>query len=88
VESGALVGIGAIVLGRARIGAGSLVAAGTVVLPGTHVPAGVLFAGIPGRIVRDLTDADRVLFSETAQRYVARAAQHRAARWAGKPDSE
>ena len=83
VGAGALIGIGAIVLGRARIGAGSLVAAGTVIRPGQQVPAGVLVAGVPGRIVRELTDADRATFAETAARYVARAARHRAARWAG-----
>jgi carbonic anhydrase/acetyltransferase-like protein (isoleucine patch superfamily) len=82
VGTGALVGIGAIVLGRARIGAGSLVAAGTVVLPDTRVPAGVLFAGVPGRIVRELTAADRESFARTPDSYVRRAAQHRAARWA------
>lgn len=83
VERGALVGIGAIVLGRARIGAGSLVAAGAVVLPGVRVPAGVLFAGVPGKIVRELTDADRGTFARTAQRYAKRAAQHREASWLG-----
>lgn len=85
VEVGALIGIGAIVLGRALIGAGTLVAAGAVVLPGTRVPAGVLFAGMPGRIVRELTDTDRGLFSQTPQRYAARAAQHRGARWGDNP---
>lgn len=84
VESGALVGIGAVVLGRARIGAGTLIAAGTVVLPGTTVPAGVLMAGVPGRIVRDLSDADRESFAETAAHYVQRAARHRAVTWAGQ----
>jgi len=33
VEAGALIGIGAIVLGRARVGAGALIAARAVVLP-------------------------------------------------------
>ena len=37
VGAGALIGIGAVVLGRARIGAGSLVAAGTVVRPGQQL---------------------------------------------------
>ena len=65
VGDGALIGIGAIVLGRAWIGAGSLVAAGTVIRPGQKVPAGVLVAGVPGRVVRELTDADRATFSGT-----------------------
>jgi len=83
VDAGALIGIGAVVLGRARIGAGSLVAAGTVVRPGQQVPAGVLVAGVPGRVVRELTDADRAGFADTAARYVERAARHGSASWAG-----
>jgi carbonic anhydrase/acetyltransferase-like protein (isoleucine patch superfamily) len=85
VGDGALVGIGAIVLGRAWIGAGSLVAAGTVVRPGQKVPAGVLVAGVPGRIVRELTDADRATFADTAANYRTRAAVHRAADWRDFP---
>jgi carbonic anhydrase/acetyltransferase-like protein (isoleucine patch superfamily) len=85
VDDGALIGIGAIVLGRARIGAGTLVAAGTVIRPGQQIPAGVLVAGVPGRVVRELTDADRASFGGTAARYVARAAVHRAAHWSDFP---
>jgi carbonic anhydrase/acetyltransferase-like protein (isoleucine patch superfamily) len=81
VEAGALIGIGAIALGRSRIGAGSLIAAGTIVLPGTEVPPGVLFAGVPGRIVRELTEEDRATFAETSARYVQRAGRHRGAAW-------
>ena len=82
VEAGALIGIGAIVLGRARVGAGSLVAAGAVVRPGQRIPAGVLVAGVPGRVVRELTDADRATFADTAASYMRRAARHRVADWA------
>ena len=79
VETGALIGIGAVVLGRARVGAGSLIAAGAVIPPGTVVPAGVLVAGVPGRVIRELTDADRETFAGTADGYVQRARRHRAA---------
>jgi carbonic anhydrase/acetyltransferase-like protein (isoleucine patch superfamily) len=85
VDDGALIGIGAIVLGRARIGAGALVAAGTVIRPGQQVPAGVLVAGVPGRVVRELTDTDRATFASTAARYQARVAVHRAATWSDYP---
>jgi carbonic anhydrase/acetyltransferase-like protein (isoleucine patch superfamily) len=81
VETGALIGIGAIVLGRARIGAGSLIAAGAVIPPGTTVPAGVLVAGVPGRVIRELTDADRESFASTASGYVERSGRHRGVRW-------
>ncbi|MEU7003345.1 gamma carbonic anhydrase family protein [Nonomuraea sp. NPDC046570] len=79
VETGALIGIGAIVLGGARIGAGTLVAAGAVVGPGKKIPAGVLVAGVPGRVIRELTDEDRASFAETPERYIAKAARHRRA---------
>lgn len=86
VEAGALIGIGAVVLGSARIGAKSLVAAGTVVRPGSAVPAGVLYAGVPGRVVRELTGEDYKGFDRTPERYVQRAARHRAVRWDTRPE--
>jgi carbonic anhydrase/acetyltransferase-like protein (isoleucine patch superfamily) len=82
VRAGALIGIGAVVLGGAQIGAGTLVAAGSVVRPGLRVPPGVLFAGVPGRVIRELTDEDRATFADSAVNYVARAARHRGATWA------
>jgi carbonic anhydrase/acetyltransferase-like protein (isoleucine patch superfamily) len=82
VGTGALIGIGAVVLGGARIGPGALVAAGTVIPPGREFPGGVLIAGVPGRVVRELTEADRAVFADTAVRYVQRAARHREVRWA------
>lgn len=81
VEAGALVGIGAIVLGRARIGAGALVAAGAVVLAGTQIPPGVLVAGVPGRVIRELTDEDKRSFADSAAQYVKRADRHKGADW-------
>src|SRR4029077_1935559 len=82
VEAGALIGIGAVVLGGARIGAGSLVAAGAVVRPGQQVPPGVLVAGVPGRVARELTDADGATFADPAAGYVRRAARHAGVDWA------
>jgi carbonic anhydrase/acetyltransferase-like protein (isoleucine patch superfamily) len=81
VEAGALIGMAAVLLGGARIGARALVAAGTVVLAGAQVPPGVLYAGVPGRVVRNLTGDDYQRFDRTPERYARRAARHRAARW-------
>jgi hypothetical protein len=47
-------GDGAIVLQRARVGAGALVAAGSVVGEGTEIPPGVLAAGTPAQVKREL----------------------------------
>jgi len=81
VGAGALIGIGAVVLGRARVGSEALVAAGTVVLPGSVVPAGVLYAGVPGRVVRELSADDQERLRGTARRYVDRAKRHQEVRW-------
>ncbi|MFI6298442.1 gamma carbonic anhydrase family protein [Nonomuraea sp. NPDC050790] len=79
VETGALIGIGAIVLGGARVGAGTLVAAGALVGPGKRIPPGVLVAGVPGKVVRELTDDDRATFARTPDSYMAKAIRHRSA---------
>lgn len=81
VETGALIGIGAVVLGGARVGAGSLIAAGAVVTPGMQIPPRVLAAGVPARVRRELTSSDRDEVEDTAARYVGRAARHRGAEW-------
>jgi carbonic anhydrase/acetyltransferase-like protein (isoleucine patch superfamily) len=82
VETGSLIGIGAIVLNGARIGAGTLVAAGALVPPGKKMPAGVLVAGMPGKVVRELTDDDRLVLKHTPDVYLKKAGLHRAATWA------
>ncbi len=58
VEDDVLIGMGAVVLNGAVIGAGSLVAAGAVVPQGMIVPPRSLVAGVPGRLRRQLSDAE------------------------------
>jgi carbonic anhydrase/acetyltransferase-like protein (isoleucine patch superfamily) len=53
-----LIGMNATVLSGAVIGNESLVAAGSVVLEGTVIPARSLVAGVPGKVRRELTDAE------------------------------
>jgi carbonic anhydrase/acetyltransferase-like protein (isoleucine patch superfamily) len=55
VGSRVLIGIGAVVLDNCEIGDGALIAAGAVLSPGTIVPAGKLVAGVPGKVLRDVT---------------------------------
>ena len=81
VEAGALIGMGAILLSGSRIGSRALIAAGTVVLSSDAVPPGVLFAGVPGRVIRELTGEDYRQFNGTPERYAHRAARHREVRW-------
>lgn len=59
VKAWSLIGIHAVVLDDAEIGAGCIVAAGAVVTPGTIVPDGKLVVGTPARVVRDVTERER-----------------------------
>ena len=55
VGSGALIGIGAVIMDNAVIGEHALVAAMSFVKEGMQVPPRVLVAGVPARVVRELT---------------------------------
>lgn len=79
VGDDSLVGMGAVLLNGVVLGAGCLVAAGTVVLEGTEVPAGSLVAGVPGKVRRDVTDAERERIRSGTESYVARARRYREA---------
>ena len=70
VETGCLIGIGAIVLDGARIGENSLVAAGSLVTPHTQIPERSLVMGSPAKVKRQLTDDEIKDLAEFWQRYV------------------
>jgi carbonic anhydrase/acetyltransferase-like protein (isoleucine patch superfamily) len=70
VEDECLIGIGARVLNDCRIGAGSIIAAGSVVPEHTVVPPRTLWAGVPAKFRRELSDKDRALILEYAQNYL------------------
>jgi len=71
VGNGSLVGMGAVVLNRARIGAGSLVGAGALVTEGKEFPDGALILGSPARMVRPLGPEEAARLAASARRYVA-----------------
>ncbi len=77
VEDGALIGMGAIVLNGAVIGAGSTVAAGALIPQGVVVPPRSLVAGVPGRIRRELSDAEVMANRDNAATYERLVALHR-----------
>lgn len=69
----ALIGMNATVLGGARVGAYSIIGAGSVVMEGMVVPEGAVVLGVPGRIRRQVTDAEREAMRWRAGHYVQRA---------------
>ncbi len=70
VEDRCLIGMGSIVLNGARIGAGSIIAAGTLIPEKTEVAPNSLWAGVPGKFRRSLTDADQEMILRYARNYL------------------
>lgn len=70
LEDLCFIGIGAIVLDSAVVQKNSMVAAGAVVKQNFVVPSGKLAAGVPAKIVRDLTDEEIADFEKSAERYM------------------
>lgn len=69
VEDEAMIAMGATVLSGARVGRGSVVAAGAVVPEGMDIPPGVIAAGVPAKIRRETTDADRARLDHAWKAY-------------------
>ncbi len=65
-----LIGMGAIVLDGAKVEENSMVAAGAVVRQNYIVPSGKLVAGVPAKIIRDLTQDEIDEFKRSADRYI------------------
>jgi len=55
VEDNVLIGMGAIVMDNCEIGSNTIIAAGAVVTEGTKVPSGCIFAGVPAKKVKDIS---------------------------------
>jgi carbonic anhydrase/acetyltransferase-like protein (isoleucine patch superfamily) len=69
IEDDCLIGMNATVLNGSVIGRGSLVAAGTVVLEGAIIPPGSLVAGVPGKVLRQLTEEEQHAIRQNALTY-------------------
>jgi len=69
IGDGALIGMGAIVLQRASVGVRSLIAAGAVVGEGVEIPPGVLAAGIPAVVKKELAGSSQRWVETAALEY-------------------
>ena len=78
IGDGCLVGMGAIVLDGARIGAESIVAAGALVTGGFECPPGSMVMGRPAKVTRALTTEERGAGRRLAEKYVEVARSHAA----------
>ena len=68
-----LVGMGSIVLAGARIGAYSIIGAGALIKENAVIPERSVVLGMPGRVVRQVTEEEMEQNRWRARHYVARA---------------
>jgi carbonic anhydrase/acetyltransferase-like protein (isoleucine patch superfamily) len=69
IEDNVLIGMGAIVMDDAVIGAQSVIAAGAVVLSGTIVEPGSTYAGMPAKRIKDTSEEMKEVIARTAKNY-------------------
>jgi carbonic anhydrase/acetyltransferase-like protein (isoleucine patch superfamily) len=69
-----LIGMGAVILDGAQLGAQCLVGARALVTQETRIPAGSLVLGAPAKVIRALTRAERARLKYWAEKYAANAA--------------
>lgn len=69
VEDNVLIGMGAIVMDDAVIGSNSVIAAGAVILAGTIVEPGSIYAGMPAKKVKEITEEMKEVIVRTSRNY-------------------
>ncbi len=79
LEDDCLIGIRAVVMNGARIGAGSLIAVGALITEGVEIPPGSLVMGVPGKVIRQITERDLERIRHAASHYVGAAKAYREA---------
>ena len=70
VEDDCLIAMGAILLNGVHVGTGSIVGAGAMCPEGMQIPPNSLAIGIPARVVRETTDAERERLKHTVESYL------------------
>jgi carbonic anhydrase/acetyltransferase-like protein (isoleucine patch superfamily) len=71
LEDASFVGMAATVMDGAVVESGAMVAAGALVTPGRRVPSGELWAGMPAKYVRDVSEEERTYNEKAVRRYAS-----------------
>ena len=69
----ALIGMGAVVLGGAQVGSYSIIGAGALVTENAEIPPRSVVLGVPGKVVRQVTEEEMEGMRWRASHYVERA---------------
>lgn len=77
VDNNTLIGMGAIVLNRAKIGRNCIIGAGALVTEGTEIPDNSLVMGMPARVVKQRDPEAARQLNNLANRYVSNSERYR-----------
>jgi carbonic anhydrase/acetyltransferase-like protein (isoleucine patch superfamily) len=69
VKDYAVVGVGAVVSDYATVGVWSIIGEGAVVPSGQSIPDGKVAVGVPARVIRDVSDADKTVWNKYKEAY-------------------
>ncbi len=69
IKNNVLIGMNAIVLDDSIIEENVLIAAGSVITPNSHILSGKLVAGVPAKIIRNLSDDEITFIHQSALNY-------------------
>jgi len=71
-----LIGINAVILNGAKIGRHCLIGANSLIGEGKVIPDGSLVMGSPGKVIRELSDAQKKMLEASAAHYVHNAQRY------------
>lgn len=85
IDDEVLIGIRSIVLNGAKIGKHSIIGAGALVPENKSIPPRSLVMGIPGKVVREITDEDIARIHHASRHYAEMNPQYRTSQWSAMP---
>ncbi|MCS7083934.1 MAG: gamma carbonic anhydrase family protein [Aquificaceae bacterium] len=71
IKSQVLIGMGAIIMDGAIVSENSIVGAGALITQNKSFPPGVLIAGFPAKVIRDLTQSEIEAIKTSVENYVS-----------------
>jgi carbonic anhydrase/acetyltransferase-like protein (isoleucine patch superfamily) len=78
IGDGTLIGIGSVILNRAKIGRNCLIGANTFIGEGKEIPDNSMVLGSPGRVIRQLDEGMALILEGSAKHYVENWKRYRA----------
>lgn len=77
ISDNVLIGMGSIILNGAKIGKNTIIGAGSLVTQNKEIPEGVLCMGSPAKVIRELSEEEKLSITQSAKHYIELAEIHK-----------